>query len=472
LKVTCPACRVSYVLNDALIRPKGTPVKCSSCAHEFAVMPGADGNAIVATRDRSIELTIEDNGDITGFVQDRPSRVRQGDKIYRIKDLPTLQRWVVEKRVMPHHELSYDGKEWYSVGQLTELKPFFQVMEKYRSTRRELRRLKDVGPSVNPLGDPAQPPADAPNASQIPPLPLVVEPVTETISKEELKFEELLPETKGVAPAEEAVDLHPTFAPTGGPTPSAGGGIKEDASTQGQLDIPRPSRPRTEERKARSGSLWRWLVLVLVLAIVVVGGLLAKRFLLDGQGDDALVANDPANVRAPDPVPADADDDQQPDVPPQPTPEPTPKPTPKPTPEPTPKPTAKPTPKPVPKATPKPPPAPNYARQAKDLSGKGRHAEAVEAFTKAIRSGQGKRGSNYLGMGKSLMELGRLDEASNAFTKAASAGKSEAHYWLGIVHQSRRQNDKAADHFQKYLDASPTGKFAAQAKSRLAILRR
>jgi predicted Zn finger-like uncharacterized protein len=142
LKVRCPACHVAYVLNDALVRPKGTPVRCSSCSHEFVAMPGADGNAIIATRDRKAEIKVDDDGTVSGFVRDAPSRLRQGEKTYRIKDLPTLQRWVVEKRVISKDELSYDGKEWYRVGRLAELKSFFQVVEKYRSTRRELEKVR------------------------------------------------------------------------------------------------------------------------------------------------------------------------------------------------------------------------------------------------------------------------------------------------------------------------------------------
>jgi hypothetical protein len=66
----------------------------------------------------------------------------QGDRIYKVRDFATLQRWVVEKRVLPGDQLSHDGKSWEVVSSRSELRPFFAVIEQLKVTKRSLSKVR------------------------------------------------------------------------------------------------------------------------------------------------------------------------------------------------------------------------------------------------------------------------------------------------------------------------------------------
>ncbi|MEE2827795.1 MAG: tetratricopeptide repeat protein, partial [Myxococcota bacterium] len=64
----------------------------------------------------------------------------QGERIYKVKDMPTLQRWIVEKRVLPTDRISEDGKSWDVVSSRPDLRPFFAVIEQLKNVKRQLRK--------------------------------------------------------------------------------------------------------------------------------------------------------------------------------------------------------------------------------------------------------------------------------------------------------------------------------------------
>jgi len=57
-----------------------------------------------------------------------------------VKDLPTLQRWIVEKRVLPSDRISEDGTNWDVVSLRPDLRPFFAVIEQIKAAKRQLRQ--------------------------------------------------------------------------------------------------------------------------------------------------------------------------------------------------------------------------------------------------------------------------------------------------------------------------------------------
>jgi len=64
----------------------------------------------------------------------------QGDRVYKVKDIATLQRWIVEKRVLPADRISADGKSWDVVSERVELRPFFALIDQLKATKRALKQ--------------------------------------------------------------------------------------------------------------------------------------------------------------------------------------------------------------------------------------------------------------------------------------------------------------------------------------------
>ncbi len=119
MDVRCPSCGTDYELDDARVPDTGLPVKCSKCGHVFrAIRPspnGGPGPAKVVTGIHSIatEWMIR----------------RTTGEMVRFRELTTLQRWIVERKVTRVDEISKTGKKWEKLGNIPELAIFFQVIE-------------------------------------------------------------------------------------------------------------------------------------------------------------------------------------------------------------------------------------------------------------------------------------------------------------------------------------------------------
>ena len=61
-------------------------------------------------------------------------RKKKGD-VYPLPDSATLQRWIVEGRVTREDEISRGGESWQKAGTLTELEPFFAVVDEAKRSR-------------------------------------------------------------------------------------------------------------------------------------------------------------------------------------------------------------------------------------------------------------------------------------------------------------------------------------------------
>jgi Tfp pilus assembly protein PilF len=64
----------------------------------------------------------------------------QGDRVYKVKDIATLQRWVVEKRVLPGDRVSHDGKTWEVVSERSDLRAFFAIIDQLKNAKRALKQ--------------------------------------------------------------------------------------------------------------------------------------------------------------------------------------------------------------------------------------------------------------------------------------------------------------------------------------------
>ncbi len=108
MDVRCQRCSTEYDFDEARIPPQGLAVKCSSCGNVFRVYRGnADGAAAA----------------------DGQWQIRRADgRLVQFKEMTTLQRWIVERKVTRNDEISKGGKAWKRLGDIAELAPFFQAV--------------------------------------------------------------------------------------------------------------------------------------------------------------------------------------------------------------------------------------------------------------------------------------------------------------------------------------------------------
>jgi len=134
VRITCPNCRSEYAFDRDRVSGNGTKVKCSACAHVFTVFRPDRGPESIDDV-RRLRDTSGSHGPGLFF--------RQEGKTYPVRDLSTLQRWIIEKRVLATDEVSADGETWESVVRVAELRPFFDLIRQLRETRRELQYTRD-----------------------------------------------------------------------------------------------------------------------------------------------------------------------------------------------------------------------------------------------------------------------------------------------------------------------------------------
>jgi predicted Zn finger-like uncharacterized protein len=169
MEVRCERCRTQYELDDSRISETGVTVQCTHCHHVFVVKkkalvvtvpvppgqpqaptaPGAGAPATpappglrplsppinmpppVATATSSAEPSASSlpPGAAPGE-KAREWRVRQASgNVFTLKDLTTLQKWIVERKVSRDDEISLTGESWKRLGDIAELATFFQVVD-------------------------------------------------------------------------------------------------------------------------------------------------------------------------------------------------------------------------------------------------------------------------------------------------------------------------------------------------------
>jgi predicted Zn finger-like uncharacterized protein len=120
MDVRCERCGTEYEFEDTRVTEEGVTVKCSTCGHLFKI------------RKKSFVLTEpvtlgKKEGEESG---DRNWMVRKSDgTVLSFKELTTLQKWIVERKVSRDDEISKSGETWKRLGGIAELASFFQVVD-------------------------------------------------------------------------------------------------------------------------------------------------------------------------------------------------------------------------------------------------------------------------------------------------------------------------------------------------------
>jgi predicted Zn finger-like uncharacterized protein len=131
MDVRCRQCGTEYELDDARVAAAGTTVKCSTCGHIFKVLPGGAIKDSIARAAPAPEPSPPQGSPSSQPPQPAPDwMVRKVDgQVYRFKELTTLQKWIVERKVVRDDEISRTGRSWKRLGEIAELTSFFQVVE-------------------------------------------------------------------------------------------------------------------------------------------------------------------------------------------------------------------------------------------------------------------------------------------------------------------------------------------------------
>ncbi len=104
----------------------------------------------------------------------REWRVRQvTGNVFTLKDLTTLQKWIVERKIVRDDEISVTGDTWKRLGDIAELATFFQLVDEAQKAAVLQAQLGLVPGAAPPGGTPgAQPPSpQRPSPPSEPPPP-------------------------------------------------------------------------------------------------------------------------------------------------------------------------------------------------------------------------------------------------------------------------------------------------------------
>jgi predicted Zn finger-like uncharacterized protein len=171
MDVRCERCKTQYEIDDARISETGVTVQCTTCHHVFVVKkkalvvtvpvrPGSDsqpstmpvGGPSPAPMSspppglRPLGTPIGTKPPMAASAPPEPPaaslppassspgtrewRVRQASgNVFTLKDLTTLQKWIVERKVSRDDEISATGDTWKRLGDIADLATFFQVVD-------------------------------------------------------------------------------------------------------------------------------------------------------------------------------------------------------------------------------------------------------------------------------------------------------------------------------------------------------
>jgi predicted Zn finger-like uncharacterized protein len=175
--VHCERCGTSYSLDESRLGEGGARVRCARCGHVFLVpksevKPKASPESppTVAPPPAGAEP------------RRREWRVRQRDgSLASLRELTTLQRWIVEGKLAREDEVGLDGENWRRLGSISDLETFFAASDaraRVAALEEELARLKPQTALPPPEDVPTSPavvvrPAEVPAAA---PAPKTVQP--------------------------------------------------------------------------------------------------------------------------------------------------------------------------------------------------------------------------------------------------------------------------------------------------------
>jgi predicted Zn finger-like uncharacterized protein len=114
MDVRCERCETEYELEDSSVSEDGTQVQCTACGHTFVVMrPSSSATAPEPDSPPPAEWLLE----------------TADGQAHRFRNLTSLQKWIIERKVTREDRISRTGHAWRRLGEIVELAPFFDVVD-------------------------------------------------------------------------------------------------------------------------------------------------------------------------------------------------------------------------------------------------------------------------------------------------------------------------------------------------------
>jgi len=157
MDVRCDRCQTEYELDDDSVTEGGASVQCTTCGHTFVVGPdGVTIAQIVATPPGGLN-------DLMGPQAADWLLATEDGQTHRFRDLTTLQKWVVERKATREDRVSQRGGPWRPLAEVSELAPFFDVVEQADRARsgpgggrRSAPRMSHVDEGMSPRQTPTR----------------------------------------------------------------------------------------------------------------------------------------------------------------------------------------------------------------------------------------------------------------------------------------------------------------------------
>jgi len=139
MDVRCERCKAQYHFDDAQVGPSGLTVQCTNCKHVFVVkkkelvvtVPVKPGEAhptpmqATAAGARPPTTSVAAASDP---LNEYRIRLATG-QVFACRDLMTLQKWIVERRVAREDEVAPPGESYRKLAEMRELDSFFEVVD-------------------------------------------------------------------------------------------------------------------------------------------------------------------------------------------------------------------------------------------------------------------------------------------------------------------------------------------------------
>ena len=146
MDVRCDRCQTEYELDDASVSDTGTSVQCTTCGHQFIVTRKPSPAHQPSATPPGGQARLPDSEP-----EVPPWTLSTDDgKVHRFRDLNTLQKWIVERKVTRADRLSHQGGPWLALGDMEELSAFFRVVDEADRARGHGGARTQAGPGPFP----------------------------------------------------------------------------------------------------------------------------------------------------------------------------------------------------------------------------------------------------------------------------------------------------------------------------------
>jgi predicted Zn finger-like uncharacterized protein len=146
MDVRCDRCQTEYELDDEIVTDAGASVQCTTCGHTFFVRRqgrGAPASSTASRTESSASGSVSAahpapesglaaaGGPFPDLAPAAPEWTldTEDGKLHRFRELNTLQKWIVERKVTREDRVAHSGGPWRTLGEIPELGPFFAVVE-------------------------------------------------------------------------------------------------------------------------------------------------------------------------------------------------------------------------------------------------------------------------------------------------------------------------------------------------------